>query len=241
MKKLLNLIVVVAILTIGSAVYASKNEAGSRGSGQAGQNTTTQEELMEASPTITGNQVQKQNQVETKNMGEDSQLRVETQEEENLGDVQDDRGMPKNESPRNETAKENMSGVAQKVEELLTTEDTQDGIGQQIRQIAQEQKLVQTQIESELGKIDGRKGLLKSILGPDYMALKNVQKQMEQNQLRIQQLEQLQNQLSNEGDMTKVQEAIQALTDQSIALQDRIDLESGSKSLLGWFLKLFAR
>lgn len=233
------LIAIVTVLFISPTVYAAKSDIGSQGSNQTGQDATTQEQQIKISPTSIGNQIQNQNQVETQNQGEDSQLNVNTQEQENLEDNQENQDMPKNESARSETAKENMSTVSQKVEELLTAEETQGGIGQQVKQIAQEQKLAQTQIHTELEKVDNRQGLLKSLIGPDYKALKNMQKQMEQNQLRIQQLEQLQNQLSNEGDITMIQETIQALTDQNIALQDRINLEEQSKSLLGWLFRLF--
>lgn len=180
----------------------------------------------------TGAQVQNQNQVKTQNAGEDPQLQVNTQEQES-------QGMPKGESPRSESAKENMSVVAQKVEELLTTKTTEGGIGEQVKQIAQEQKQAQDQIQTELGKVDSRGGLLKSLIGPNYQALKNMQKQMEQNQLRIQQLEQLENQLTNLGEITLVQETIQVLTEQNTALQDRIVLEEQTGSLLGWLFKLF--
>jgi uncharacterized protein YeeX (DUF496 family) len=79
------------------------------------------------------------------------------------------------------------------------------------------------------------------LIGSDYQALKNVQKQIEQNQLRIQQLEQLQNQLTNQSDIAIVQETIQALTEQNISLQDRINLEEQSGSLFGWLFKLLSK
>lgn len=207
MNKLSIFIVIVAVLSFGSVVYAAKNEK-------------------------TGVQVQNQNQVKTQNAGEDSQLQVNTQEQES-------QGMPKGESPRSETAKENMSVVAQKIEELLTTKTTEGGIGEQVKQIAQEQTEAQDQIQTELAKVDSRGGLLKSLIGPNYQALKNMQKQREQNQLRIQQLEQMKNQLINLGEITMVKETIQALTEQDTALQDRIALEEQTSSLLGWLFKLF--
>ena len=191
----------------------------------------------------TGNSVQNQNQVKTQSEGEDTQIQTNTQEQEAEGDDQESQaqGMPKGESPRSETAQEHMSAVAQKIEELLTTRTMQGGIGEQVRQVAQEQKQSQEQIQTELEKVDNRGGLLRSLIGPNYKALKNMQKQMEQNQLRIQQLEQLQNQLANQGDIAMVQETIQVLTEQNTALQDRIALEEQSGSLLGWLLKLFAK
>ncbi len=219
MKKILVMVGVIIVLSISSVAYAAKNETGSQG--VAAQ--------------------QNQNQVETQNQGEESQLNVNTQEQESLGENQDGQGESKNESPRSETAKENMSEVSKKVEELLMDETIKGGIGDQVKQIAQEQKQAQDQTKTDLEKVDKRNGLLKSIIGPDYRALKNIQKQMEQNRLRIQLLEQLMTQSSNQNEITMVQETIQALTDQNTVLQDKVVLEEKMVSLLGWFFKLFAK
>ena len=232
MKKILVMVGVIIVLSISSVAYAAKNETGSQGVAAQGQQQII-------SPT--GNQIQNQNQVETQNQGEESQLNVNTQEQESLGENQDGQGESKNESPRSETAKENMSEVSKKVEELLMDETIKGGIGDQVKQIAQEQKQAQDQTKTDLEKVDKRNGLLKSIIGPDYRALKNIQKQMEQNRLRIQLLEQLMTQSSNQNEITMVQETIQALTDQNTVLQDKVVLEEKMVSLLGWFFKLFAK
>lgn len=175
-----------------------------------------------------------QNQIKTQNAGEDSNIKTSNQEQENTG-------MPKGASPRSETAKENMGAVSLKVEELLTTKVTQGGIGEQVRLVAQEQKQAQDRISAGLEKIDSRGGLLKSLIGPNYLALKNMQEQMEQNRLRIMQLEKLEIQLVNLGDAALVQETIQTLTEQNTALIDKVALEEQSSSLLGWLFKILAK
>lgn len=218
MKKLSILIVTIAVLSLSSVAYAAKNETGTQGASNQ-----------------TGNQILNQNQVQTQNQSEDTQLQVNTQEQENL-----EEGADTGVQNRSQNAVENMSNVADQVQQLLQVR-TSGGIGEQVRQIAQEQKQAQNQTQMELGNVDNRAGLLKSLIGPDYKALNNIQKVMEQNQLRIQQLEQLQNQLTNQSDITMIQETIQALTEQNIALQDRITLEEKSGSLLGWLFKLLTR
>lgn len=243
MKKLLVFVGIIAILFSSSAVYSSKNEG--TGSQEADQNNevveTQEQQKILVSPSPTGSMVQNENEIKTQNQGEDSQLKVENQEEEKLGENEDSLDKSKDESPRSDTAKANMSDVAKKVEELLTTESTQGGIGEQVKQVAQEQKEAQEGIKTELGKIDDRSKLLKSLIGPNYQALKNMQKQMEQNQSRIKELEQLMSKLTNQSEITMVQETIKALTDQNVSLQDRITLEEQSRSLLGWLFKLFAK
>jgi hypothetical protein len=231
MKKLSMILGPAAVLVIGSAVYA-KNEAAGQGTGSQGTTTQTQQRLM-VSPSPVGAQVQ--NRVETQNAGEDSQLQVNTQQE--TSGV----GMPKSLAPRSAAAQENMSVASQKVEELLTTKTTRGGIGDEVRQIAQDQKLAQDEIETELVKVDSRGRWLKVLAGPDYKAMRNIQQLMEQNRLRIQQLEQLQIQVTNQGDIAMVQETVQALIDQNTALEDRVALEERTGSVFGWLFKLFTR
>jgi len=243
MKKLLVFVGIIAILFSNTAVYSSKNEgAGSQATDQDNEVTETQEQQkILVSPSPTGSMVKNENEIKTQNQGEDSQLKVENQEEEKLGEMENGDDKSKAESPKSDTTKGNMSDVAKKVEELLTTESAQGGIGEQVKQVAKEQKEAQESIKTELGKIDDRSKLLKSLIGPNYQALKNMQKQMEQNQLRIKALEEIMNKLTNQSEITLVQETIQALTDQNTSLQDRIALEEQSRSLLGWLFKLFAK
>ncbi len=244
MKKIISGVSVFTLLLVAMPVFAANNGAGAQGtSSQQGTTTQTQQRLQQVSPSPTGNTIQNQNQVKTQNEGEDSEIKTKTQEQESQGDEQETQGqgMPKETPPQSEAAQEHMSNVATEVEDLLKTKTMQGGIGQQVKTIAQEQKTAQQEIQTELGKVDSRGGLLKSIIGPDFKALKNMQKQMEQNQLRIQQLTQLKDQLTNQGDITQVQQMIQALTDQDTVLQDRINLEKQSGSLLGWLFKLLVK
>jgi len=212
MNKLIILIITIAILSFNFIVYAAKNEINQG----------------------TGNQVQNQNEVQTQNQGEDSQIQTNTQEQEL-------QVTSKSAAPRSETAKENMSVVSQKVEELLTTQAEKGGIGEQVRQIAQEQNQAQAQIQEQLNKLETKGKLARLLTGTDYNAVKNLKAQLVQNQLRIQQLEQLQNQLFNQGDITMVQETIQALIQQNTSLQEKITAEEQIKSMFGWLFKLFTK
>lgn len=181
----------------------------------------------------TGTAVRNQNQIN--NQGEGSQLQINNQEELNLGEGQGE-GL----QIRNQMAVQNMSMVAEKVQEMLQIR-TSGGIGDQVRGVAQEQGNSQQKIQGDLEKIEARSGFLKTILGPDYVSINRVRKEMEQNQLRIQRLEELQNQLANQSDISVVQETIEALTLQNTSLQEMLDVEESQSSLLGWLVKLFTR
>lgn len=193
------------------------------------------------------NQVENQNQVQTQNQGEDQQLQVTTQEQESLQQGQDEeaegqtQGQPKSISPRSETAREHMSVVGQTVEELLTTQGAKAGIGQQVSEVAKEQQQAQREIEGELGKLEVRQGWMKKLFGPDYKAIKNLNQQIERNRVRVRQLEELQNQVTNQVDQTQIQEAVQALVEQNTALEEQIQAEEQVGSLFGWLFRLFAK
>jgi len=233
MKKLILVLPVFLAFGLVLPVFAAKNnEAGAQNT-----NTGTGQQVQQqvkASPSPTGNQVQNQNQVKTQNQGEDSQLQVETQEQENLED-----GSESGSQNRNQNAVQNMSEVAKQVQQLLKIRTT-GGIGEQIRQIAQAQNQAQTQIQEQLTKLESKGKLARLLTGTDYGAIKNLKQQLEQNQLRIQQLTQLQNQLTSQADITVVQETIQALIQENTSLQDRITAEEQTRSLFGWLFKLFS-
>lgn len=234
MKRLIliPLVLLVFILVVLPVFAAKNNEAGA----QTGQQIQQQnQQRLKASPSPTGNQVQNRNETQTQNQGEDSQLQINTQEQESLGDGQGE-GLQN----RNQNAVQNMSEVAKRVQQLLQIR-IEGGIGQQVRQIAQEQNQAQAQIQEQLKKLSSKGKLARLLTGTDYKAVKNLKAQLEQNQQRIRQLAQLQNQLSNQGDMVLVQETIQALVQENTALQERIAAEEQAKSLFGWLFKLLTK
>ena len=236
MKRIGPIVFVFALLFVAMPVFAANNGAGTQGTAGTQQGTTTQtQQKLQTPPSPTGSQVQNQNQVKTQNKGEDSQLKVNTQEQESLGEEQGTGSQN-----RNQNAVQNMSEVAAQVQQLLQIRTTR-GIGEQVRQVAQAQNQAQTQIQEQINKLDSKGKLARIITGTDYGAVKNLKQQLGQNQLRIRQLEQLQNQLTNQGDITAVQEAVQALIRENTSIQDRIMIEEQAKSLFGWFFKLFIR
>lgn len=233
MKKLLFIFPVFLAFGLVLPVIAAKNSEAGAQAGQQVQQQNQQQLQISASPT--GNQVQNQNQVNTQNQGEDSQLQVNTQEQEDLGN-----GQGEDLQNRNQNAVQNMSEVAKQVQQLLQTRTT-GGIGEQVRLIAQEQNQAQTQIQEQLNKLESKGKLARLLTGTDFGALKNLKAQLEQNRLRIEQLTQLQTQLTNQGDMTMVQATIQALIAENTSLQERITTEEQTRSMFGWLFRFFAK
>jgi uncharacterized protein YydD (DUF2326 family) len=132
-----------------------------------------------------------------------------------------------------------MSEVAKQVQMLLQTK-TSGGIGEQVKQIAQEQNQAQTQIQEQLNKLESKGRLARFLTGTDFGAIKNIKQQLNENELRIEQLTKLQTQLSNQSDIAMVQETIQALIQENISLQERIATEEQTISMFGWLFRLFS-
>ena len=119
-----------------------------------------------------------------------------------------------------------------------------DGLGEDIRSrlgtLAQAHLQTQLQIQQEVNKLNSRSRATRLFAGTDLGAVKNMKAQLEQNRVRVQQLNELKNQLANEGELTMLQETIQAMNLENTALQERITAEDQQKSLFGWLFRLFA-
>ncbi|HUW21463.1 MAG TPA: hypothetical protein VMW41_02225 [Candidatus Bathyarchaeia archaeon] len=129
--------------------------------------------------------------------------------------------------------------ATQQMEQLMEMEGLEEGVSNQVRTIAQEQVQSQIQIQTQISRLESRSGLRKRLFGPDYGAIKNLKQQMDQNELRIQRLEQLQNQVTNRADEAQLQEATQALVEQNTNLEEQIQAEEQVRSIFGWLVKLF--
>ncbi|MFZ5376194.1 MAG: hypothetical protein ACOZAN_00795 [Patescibacteria group bacterium] len=199
------------------------------------QSSPTGRQQITNAPSPTGYSVQNQNQVKTQNQGEEYQLQINTQEKEAL---QADSDNTSTDSGKN--SEENMSEVAKQVQELLEVK-TKGGIGEQVREIAKEQNQAQLTIQEQLSKLKSKGKIARLLTGTDRTAVKNLESQVEQNQLRIDQLEKLKIQLSNQGEIETVEQTIQLLNTQNESLQERISLEEKSSGMFGWLLRLFAK
>ncbi len=218
--------VVAGIIILPSVVLAQQNQQGAQAQDRVQDSAVRQE--ME---TPQGNQVQ--NRVVTQNAGEESQLKVSTQE--SLQNNEEVLTM----QARGGSVKENMGEVAQKVQQLLSDEETNVGIGPKVREIAQQQAEAQEEIEDEVSKIESRQGLTKKLFGTDHKAVKNLKQQVEQNQVRVQSLQELQNQTANQAEEAQIQELTQVLLSQNEALEEQIQAEEKVGSIFGWLIKLF--
>ena len=211
-------------------VYATNGQgAGSQGStGRGTQESTTQP-------------VQNQNKVQVKNQGEEQQLQVQTQEQQ---DTETEEGTNSNSQKAKEAKKglsETRSFVAQQIQALLQTQSAAGGIGDQVREWARAQQQSELKIQEHLSKIEGKTGLTRSLFGPNYSSLNELKQEVNQNRVRVQQLEQLKSKLTDQSDIANVDEMITLLNQENTALQEKVNLEETNGGLLGWLVKLFVK
>jgi alanine-alpha-ketoisovalerate/valine-pyruvate aminotransferase len=82
---------------------------------------------------------------------------------------------------------------------------------------------------------------MKKIFGADFGALQNLKQQLEQNEIRVNELQNLEEQIVDQTSQSQVQEAIQVLENQNQVLEKHIQLEEQEEGWFGWFFKIFRK
>jgi hypothetical protein len=216
----------IATFALASNAYAvgQNNGQGQIGTDQGLQNTNTANQNVNG----TGNQIQNQNQI--KNQGEANQIQNNEQEGV-LGQNQSNSGI----------AEQRRSQVANAVQEMLQVAERNGGIGQQVKTIAQTQTQNHEKLEMSLKEIQGRGGLAKFFVGPKYGEINNAKKMLEQNREQVKQLNQIKNQLTNQGDQQTLTQQIQTLTQANLEIENSLGTAQKGFSLLGWMFRLFSK
>ncbi len=251
MKKIIMLAVLFSVTAMSFSALA-KDDQENQGNQQGVDNSVTYQ--TDAAVDFQGNKVK--NQVKTQNAGENTQLQVNTQEMVETGKEMIEAGekiLKDNEEAleagkkmikaygKSDNARQHMDVVAEKVEELLSDENGQGRIGQQVKEIATQQKQAQGVTEKQLDKLESRWGITKKLFGANRKAIQSLKQQMEQDQIRMRQLQQLQIQTTNQADRDQIQAMVQALIEQDTSLSEQIYTEEQSKGMFNWFTKLFTR
>jgi hypothetical protein len=141
--------------------------------------------------------------------------------------------------PQNQATQQHAAQVQSTVQNMiqLSYQINNESLGNQIRTMAQEQINSEDNANQALEKAQMRSNFAKFFVGADYAQLKIVKQEMEQNQLRIQALQQMCDQISNESDRTELKNQLQTLEEQNISLQDQLRNEESGFSLFGWIIK----
>jgi len=241
MKKILVIGILIVTFTLAGVVYAvdQNSPSGIRAQQQVqvlnqGEDGQTQKQNNEPTQSGTDNQAgivtQTRNQQQTQNQGEESQIQNQEQVRTQTQAQQE-----------SATSEQRRSQVANAVQEMLQVAERNGGIGQQVRTIAQNQNQNQEKIEASLQKVQSRSGFAKFFVGPNYGEINNAKKMLEQNREQIQQLNQIKNQLVNQGDQQQLTEQIQVLEQANLQIENSLGTAQKGFSLLGWMFRWFAK
>lgn len=235
MKKTLFAITLASIMLMPVTALAANNSSSNQG--QTNGNSTqsvnsSQPTQSQASTQNQGNATQIQTQSNNPETGLMTQDQIRTRLEADLKTVESEY------SPQNEMATQRMSSVSQAVQNLLQSsyrlESQNKKLGEQVRAIAQNQVQTHDKINQSLDKAEKRSGFAKFFVGPNYKELSNARQQMEQNQLKIQELNQIAAQVSNQADQTELKNQIQTLEEQNTSLKEQLQKDTTGFSLFGW-------
>lgn len=146
-------------------------------------------------------------------------------------------------NPRSETAREHMSEVAKVVEELhalanLTGVKNQ-GFGDQISTIAQNQITTANEANEAIDTNEERGKFVKFLIGPNYDGLENLKQAITNYQTQIQELTVIMNQLTDDADKQQLQLVIQNMQLELNRLQAVYSDQAAGFSMFGWLVKLF--
>lgn len=216
----------------GSASAADKTSAQNAnmnqnsGESQQNQNRETEEEtLRNGSADGQDDAVQEQ---------ERSQVQDQSQNQQNS---QAGKGGTKEE--KNQRSQERRSEVAIAVQAMERIAENNQGIGEQVRVVAQNQKAVQEGAEDMLVKAQNRNAVVRFVIGADYGKLKAAQDKLAEQDAKIKEMQQLAAQIENDGDKQALMEQISTMERIRQEALSEIAAEQGGFSLLGWAFRWF--
>ena len=203
-----------------------------------------------------GTSNQNQQQTQTANQGEDSQIQVQNNEQVQNGNETDNQVQNQNQERNTSTvgqqnqeqnqeqkgqinAEQHRSTVADFVRSLLQVADKEEGIGEQVRIIAQQQNQSASTTIQATEKVQTRSKIKAFFFGSDYKNLGTLKSEMVQTKTRLEQLNRLTENAQNEGDKTELQNQIQTLEQEQTRIESFVKDQEGKFSLFGWFVKLF--
>jgi hypothetical protein len=177
------------------------------------------------------NAVQNQEKNKVENKGEKTQ--IQTQEQNNI-ETKD-----KKENKGQDNAELHRSAVATFVQTLLSIADKESEIGQEVKNIADQQNNIKDRAADLIYAVENRNKIKTFFIGTSYRNLGELRSQMVQTRNQIEQLKRLAERAQIEGDRTELQTQIQALEQEQTKINDFITQNESRFSLLGWAVKLF--
>lgn len=206
-------IAVVALALGVSGVSAQGGGQGGNGSGnQAGPGMGTEERNM------VGNQ------------GETTQVRTM---ERNM--VQDGSGAGQGQGPMDGTGSQGRMGNA--IQTMLRIAERNQGEAGQTGNQIQAHIETHRELQENALRLEERNRFTRFLIGPDQDAIRKSEALLEQNRLRIQEMDQVRDRLQDEADRGQFQEQLRILEEEQTRLEERIRSASEGFSLFGWLFR----
>lgn len=142
--------------------------------------------------------------------------------------------------PQMDLSKERQGVVNGAVSEIakMSAGMEDQALGDKLYGLAKKQSESEDLMNKSFDTVDKRWAITEFILGPNYKELKKVKQEMEENRVRIGEMNQVLAEIQNEGDRIELQIQLDILEEQQTKLQDNLDEAEGGLSLLGWFFKM---
>jgi len=187
----------------------------------------------------------KKNQNQDKNTTEVKGNDENTGEGTTSAEQEQERNREKNQESFGQTnANAHRSVVANFVKSLLEVARNEDndgnkGIGDQVREIAQQQNQDETATVTSMESVESRGKIKTFLFGSDYKNLGALRSEMVQTRNRIAQLTRLMQKTENADDKAVLQKQISQLNQEQAKINDFITTNENKISLFGWLFKLF--
>lgn len=179
----------------------------------------------------TGTQIQQQvqQQVQTSNQNEEKKIQTQAREQ--------TRNQEQIQQTEQINAEQYRNRANNFVQNLLKIAERKDGVGQQIRTIAQEQNQSEDKTIQAMKKIQTRSRIKTFLMGSDYKNLGILRSELIQTRNRLEQLKRLMANVENEGDKTELQNQVKTLEQEQEKIENFIRDQEGKFSLFGWLVK----
>ncbi|PLX27702.1 hypothetical protein C0583_00480 [Candidatus Parcubacteria bacterium] len=138
-------------------------------------------------------------------------------------------------------ATQRRSKVSNAVQEMLQVAERNQGVGKQIRTIAQNQNQNQSEIESTLENVKNRGRLKKFFFGPNYKYLNLAEGKLATHEEKLAELKELASKITNEEDRQILEEQIAVMEEVSKELGEEIVAQGKGFSLFGWLNKILSK
>jgi hypothetical protein len=223
-----NKILIVSTLALAFASSIDANQATSQKGNIQVENIQNQEQ----------NEKQVQNQNKDIQNQEQNEKQVQNQNKDIQNQEQNEKQVQNQEMGRTRTESSTFNKVASSIQEMLQINEENNEIKEQIRNIAQIHIQNHEKLETNLQVIQNRNSLVRFFIGPNYNEIKNANKLLEQNRERIEQLNQIKDQLSNQANAQILGQQIQNLKEANLEIENSLIATQKRFSLFGWAFKL---